>query len=78
MSNPLVSRNPTSMANPSTLPSSDILRRSSFDFIRSTSNSTTVALRPAILAALIGQKGLGSSINGSRSAVSLAKGDHQL
>ena len=46
------------MANPRNEPKTDILIRSSFDFINNTISKITVALRLAIFAALIGQNGL--------------------
>ena len=45
------------MSKPSTEPSNDILTLSSLDLINRISNRVTVALRPVIFAALIGQNG---------------------
>ena len=53
----MLNKNPVSMIKPSTEPSKDILTRSSLDLINRIGNSVTVALRPAIFAALIGQNG---------------------
>ena len=51
------------MISPSTDPSNDIFTRSSLDLINRINKSVTVALSPAIFAALIGQKGMkGGSI----------------
>ena len=50
------------MVKPSKEPSSDIFTRRSLDLISSINNNATVALRPAILAALMGQSGLRNSM----------------
>tara|TARA_Y100000813_G_scaffold157006_1_gene117089 strand:+ start:169 stop:363 length:195 start_codon:yes stop_codon:yes gene_type:complete len=54
----VISKKPTNMANPRTEPKRDILIRSNFDFINITNSKTTVVFKPAIFAALMGQKGL--------------------
>jgi len=53
----VLNRNPVSKISPITDPSNDIFTRSSLDLISRINNSVTVALSPAIFAALIGQKG---------------------
>ncbi len=53
----MLNRNPVSKISPITDPSNDIFTRSSLDLISRINNSVTVALSPAIFAALIGQKG---------------------
>ena len=69
----MLNMNAISRLNPIRDPSRDILIRSSFDFRRSMSRSMTVALRPAILAALIGQNGFGGSIVWLQNRLILAK-----
>ena len=63
----------TNRLNPIRDPSRDILILSSFDLRRSMSRSMTVALRPAILAALIGQNGFNGSIVWLQNPFILAK-----
>ena len=58
VSRPVVSRKPTNIANPRTEPRKDIFILSNFDFVNITNNRTTVVFKPAIFAALMGQKGL--------------------
>ena len=57
-----MSKKLTNMANPKTDPRRDILIRSNFDFINNTNSKTTVVFKPAIFAALIGQKGFINTI----------------
>ena len=59
---PVVSRKPNNIANPRTEPSNDIFILSNFDFINITNNKTNVVFKPAIFAALMGQKGLINTI----------------
>ena len=66
-----MSKKLTNMANPRTDPRRDILIRSNFDFINNTNNKTTVVFKPAIFAALIGQKGLINTIGWSWSVLSV-------
>ena len=53
----MLNKNPVSIIRPRKEPSSDIFTRSNLDLISKISSSVTVALSPAIFAALIGQKG---------------------
>tara|TARA_B100000405_G_scaffold94319_1_gene65707 strand:- start:239 stop:421 length:183 start_codon:yes stop_codon:yes gene_type:complete len=59
------------MANPRRDPTIDILIRRSFDFINNINSKTTVVFKPAIFAALIGQKGLINTIGWSWSVYSV-------
>ena len=54
---PVVARKPSTINNPSKLPTSDILTLSSFDLISRINNKPMVARRPAILAAVKGEQG---------------------
>ena len=75
VSTPVVTRKPVSIIKPSNDPSSDILTRNSLDLISITINRTTVALRPAILVALMGQRGSsGGSIDSEQFAYSAGYG----
>ena len=56
---PVVIKKPVNIASPSKLPMKDILIRRSFDFKSSINNKEIVALRLAIFATLITQKGFG-------------------
>jgi len=69
----VVSRKPTNIVNPRKEPKRDILILRSFDFINNINSKTTVVFKPAIFAALMGQKGLINTIGWSWSVLSVVE-----